>query len=184
MPDHRPARHLVGGDRLRAGRVVRREQEPQALPVGVPRPPVFAEALAAEIAGEIFDTAKATSVTVTLTQRPAAASRSAPPPNGVADPIRTMRAAPANERQQRPAWPGALRLLALEPRLAGCGRRAQGLAARRHDDERHDVGQHRDELVGDLVEAQVHEQGSDAGHRRDRRGQAAVARGGDDAGRR
>jgi 7-cyano-7-deazaguanine reductase len=32
--------------------------------------PVFAEALAAEIAGEIFDTAKATSVTVTLTQRP------------------------------------------------------------------------------------------------------------------
>jgi 7-cyano-7-deazaguanine reductase len=32
--------------------------------------PVFAEALAAEIAGEIFDTAQAKSVEVTLTQRP------------------------------------------------------------------------------------------------------------------
>ena len=32
--------------------------------------PVFAEALAAEIAGEVFDTAQAMSVTVTLTQRP------------------------------------------------------------------------------------------------------------------
>ena len=32
--------------------------------------PVFAEALAAEIAGEIFDTAQARAVTVTLTQRP------------------------------------------------------------------------------------------------------------------
>lgn len=32
--------------------------------------PVFAEALAAEIAGEIHGTAKAKSVTVTLTQRP------------------------------------------------------------------------------------------------------------------
>lgn len=32
--------------------------------------PAFAEALAAEIAGEVIDTAKARSVTVTLTQRP------------------------------------------------------------------------------------------------------------------
>ena len=32
--------------------------------------PVFAEALAAEIAGEIFDSAKAISVDVTITQRP------------------------------------------------------------------------------------------------------------------
>jgi 7-cyano-7-deazaguanine reductase len=32
--------------------------------------PVFAEALAAEIAGEVFDTAQAMSVTVILTQRP------------------------------------------------------------------------------------------------------------------
>ena len=97
--------------------------------------PVFAEALAAEIAGEIFETAKAISSTVTLTQRPR---------GGI-----TISAT------------ASALLLALEPRLAGGGRRAQRLAARRHDDERDDVGQHRDELVGDLVEAEVDEQGGD-----------------------
>ena len=53
MPGHRPARLLLGGDRLRARRALHRVEVAEALPLVVPRPAVFAEALAAAIAAEV-----------------------------------------------------------------------------------------------------------------------------------